>query len=77
MGVEEFFETLGADPFDPGPIPGADLVAELKFARECVAEWAAYASDYFREKWGLDDDLARIDAAIRVHDSDWDPDAVQ
>jgi hypothetical protein len=33
-------------------------------AREDVAHWGGYASDYFREKHDLAGDLARIDAAL-------------
>ena len=40
------------------------LVAELKFARDAVNEWSAYATDYFVQKWDLEGDLKRIDAAI-------------
>ncbi len=33
-------------------------------AREDVAHWGGYASDYFKEKHDLGGDLARIDAAL-------------
>jgi hypothetical protein len=42
----------------------------LKEAREDVASWGAYASDYFQEKWNLAGDLARIDAALAEPDHD-------
>jgi hypothetical protein len=41
-----------------------DLAAELTAAREDVADWASYADDYFKEKWHLDADLARMDRAL-------------
>ena len=40
------------------------LESALRRARDDMEGWAAYASDYFREKWGLDEDLAAIDAAL-------------
>jgi hypothetical protein len=36
----------------------------LQEARELIESWGAYASEYFQEKWGLEDDLARIDQAL-------------
>lgn len=42
------------------------LRAALAEAREDVASWGAYASDYFQEKWDLAGDLARIDAALEA-----------
>lgn len=33
-------------------------------ARDLVAEWGDYASDYFKEKHGLERDIARLDAAL-------------
>lgn len=33
-------------------------------ARDLVAEWGDYASDYFKEKHGLERDIARLDAVI-------------
>jgi hypothetical protein len=36
----------------------------LTEAREDVAHWGGYASDYFKEKHDLAGDLARIDAAL-------------
>jgi hypothetical protein len=35
------------------------LSAHAEDAREDVAHWGGYASDYFAEKWHLDDDLAK------------------
>jgi hypothetical protein len=40
------------------------LVAALIEARELIVSWAAYASDYFQEKWDLAGDLATIDAIL-------------
>lgn len=42
----------------------AELTEALKSAREMVADWGAYASEYFREKHGLDRDIAELDAAL-------------
>ena len=42
----------------------ADLVEALEHAREDLEQWADYADPYFQEKWGLADDLKRIDAVI-------------
>ena len=42
------------------------LRAALVDARECVDDWAAHASDYYREKDDLAGDLSRIDAALRT-----------
>ena len=42
----------------------AELTEALKNAREMVADWGAYASEYFREKHGLDRDIAELDAAL-------------
>lgn len=36
----------------------------LRQAREDLESWGAYASDYFKEKWDLAGDLARIDAEL-------------
>ena len=38
--------------------------AALREARENMEAWAAYASDYFKEKHDLEGDLAKIDAAL-------------
>jgi hypothetical protein len=37
----------------------------LTEARELIESWGAYASDYFQEKWGLQDDLMMIDEALK------------
>ncbi len=42
----------------------SELTEALKSAREMVADWGAYASEYFREKHGLDRDIAELDAII-------------
>lgn len=39
-------------------------VEALEEAREDVASWGAYASDYFQQKWNLQGDLDRIDATL-------------
>jgi hypothetical protein len=55
---------------------GDDLAKELSVAREAVENWASYADAYFKEKWDLAGDLARIDAArnryldARIDDDD-------
>ena len=36
----------------------------LKYARELVDDWGAYATAYMQEKHGLAEDLERLDAAI-------------
>ena len=43
----------------------AFLLDRLKDARELVADWGSYASDYFQDKHGLKTDLAMLDAAIQ------------
>lgn len=43
----------------------AELLGTLKHARDLVAEWGAYASDYFQTKYGLTLDLKQLDAAIQ------------
>jgi hypothetical protein len=45
-----------------------DLAAELVKAREMVASWAAYASEYFQEKWNLAADLGHLDAVIAEYE---------
>lgn len=40
------------------------LERALREARDCVKSWGAYADPYFKEKHGLADDLAAIDAAL-------------
>jgi len=41
-----------------------ELRTGLKQARVDVEHWAAYAGDYFKEKWDLAGNLARLDAII-------------
>jgi len=41
-----------------------ELRAELQEARDSILGWAAYASEYFRDKHDLDGDIARIDAVL-------------
>jgi hypothetical protein len=41
------------------------LSAALVRARDDMEGWGGYASDYFKEKWGLADDLAAIDEVLR------------
>lgn len=41
-----------------------ELENALKQARECAAEWAVYASDYFQKKYDLAGDLAAIDRVL-------------
>ena len=43
----------------------SELLGTLKHARDLVAEWGAYASDYFQTKHGLALDLKQLDAAIQ------------
>ena len=50
----------------------AELRAALVDARDDVADWAAYASEYFQEKWNLAGDLARIDAVLSKYRQDDD-----
>ena len=42
----------------------ARLEEALRQARDDMQGWGAYASGYFQEKWGLEADLAAIDAAL-------------
>jgi len=42
------------------------LYEALKEARMMVAEWGEYASPYFQQKWGLADDLAKLDAVLGI-----------
>lgn len=44
----------------------ARLREALRDARDMVADWAAYASEYYQKKWRLDEDLAKIDAALEA-----------
>lgn len=41
-----------------------ELLAALKYARELVDDWGAYATAYMQEKHDLAGDLDRLDAAI-------------
>lgn len=41
-----------------------ELRSELVVALEDIAGWGSYASDYFKEKWDLDGDIARIKATL-------------
>ena len=41
-----------------------ELLAALKYARELVDDWGAYATAYMQEKHDLAGDLERLDAAI-------------
>jgi len=47
----------------------AALIAELRFARESVFDWSGYATEYFREKHGLQEDLDRIDAVLARYEA--------
>ncbi len=40
------------------------LLNALKNARGDIIDWAAYASEYFREKYRLDDSIEQYDATI-------------
>lgn len=46
----------------------AELEECLREARVNMEDWAMYASDYFREKHALADDLAAIDKALAGRD---------
>ncbi|HEY1034964.1 MAG TPA: hypothetical protein VGE09_08285 [Pseudoxanthomonas sp.] len=64
----------------------AEEIGRLRFAlcdardqlirdRSCVEEWAGYADEFFRNKYGLGDDLADIDISIaRITVALTDPD---
>lgn len=41
-----------------------ELENALQDAIECVSDWGSYASDYFKEKWDFDGDLARLKAVL-------------
>ena len=41
-----------------------ELLVALKYARELVDDWGAYATAYMQEKHDLAGDLERLDAAI-------------
>lgn len=59
------------EPYTPAeqqPSPDVlGLVEALEEARDLVDNWAAYASDYFKEKHNLARDLERLDAVIAAH----------
>ena len=66
-------ESLGIAQFIAAANPAAileliqqrdELLAALKYARELVDDWGAYASNYMQEKHDLAGDLDRLDAAI-------------
>ncbi len=44
-----------------------ELLDTLKEAREMLIDWAAYAPQYFKEKWNLEGDIAELDAVIAKH----------
>ena len=46
------------------------LRAALQDAIETVEGWGCYANEYFQEKWGLEDDLARLRAALTSSEGD-------
>lgn len=46
------------------------LRAALRAARVAVENWGSYASDFYREKWDLQGDLAHIDAALAEEKQD-------
>lgn len=46
----------------------AELLETIKLAEEMVAEWGAYASDYFQNKWDLSGDLEKLRAVIAKHE---------
>lgn len=46
-----------------------ELLAALKYARELVDDWGAYASAYMQEKHDLAGDIDRLDAAIAKAES--------
>ena len=41
-----------------------ELLAALKDAREMVEDWGAYAPEYMQDKYDLQGDLDKLDAAI-------------
>ena len=41
-----------------------ELLVALKYARELVDDWGAYASNYMQEKHDLAGDIERLDSAI-------------
>lgn len=42
-----------------------ELVDELEEARDDIAGWGVYASEYFQEKWDLKGHIARVNLTIR------------
>lgn len=42
----------------------AELTDDLQEARDAVADWAGYASEYFRQKHDLQGDLDRINRRL-------------
>lgn len=46
----------------------AELEQCLKEARENLEDWGMYASEYFRDKHGIAEDLAAIDRVLGVGD---------
>jgi len=66
-------ESLGIAQFIAAANPAAilelirqrdELLVALKYARELVGDWGAYATAYMQEKHDLAGDLDRLDAAI-------------
>lgn len=41
-------------------------IETLKFAEESLADWGQYASDYFQEKYSLENDVKRIHDVIQT-----------
>ena len=41
-------------------------IETLKFAKESIADWGEYASDYFKEKYSLESDVKRIHDVIQT-----------
>jgi hypothetical protein len=48
------------------------LVFALAEARDDMAGWGAYASDYFQEKWDLAGDLVKIDKILAPYREGWE-----
>lgn len=46
------------------------LRGALKGARDDMAAWGAYATEYFQEKHDLPGDLAKIDAALQPQEGE-------
>lgn len=49
---------------DRAEAENARLREALLDARDMVQSWGAYASDYFKDKWGFADDIAKLNAAL-------------